>query len=311
MSNSTLKRLPTKPSLSLAKLLAFTTVFASCLAFSKSAQAATFALNEGTVANTFTECINDGIALKIQQNPVDQHGWQYAVDSPNDGVNGSQIGGNIYEIYTLALRETKDSIWVAINANMPLTGADGTSANDGNIGWGDLFFNFTGKDFSTASNEGSLFGVRFAGTNDSFVPQIGLYNNVSAASTTGINSGFSSLQEYNQYVATYGCQGEGCGPSLGDLPADTSYFDQTKSLNTIASGQFLTSIMYLSEAELQEAGYNFNQSGGSQTIAFKFDKSSICKSGYCKSVPEPSGAIGLVAIGLMVGANQLRKRYKN
>lgn len=292
-----------------AQLITCTTTCGYLFATAQPAKSATFALNNGTIANTFVECINDGIALKVGQNPFDNSGWQYAIDSPNDGVHGFQIGGNIYEIYTLALRETEDSIWVSINGNMSLTGVDGTGAFDGNIGWGDLFFNFTGKDFTTASNEGSLFGVRFAGTNDSFVPQIGLYRNVTATSTTSINSGFSALQSYNQRVTNY-CQGSNCGPSLGDLAADTSYFNQSQSLNTIASGQFLTSIMYLSQSELLEAGYNPNQSGGSQTIAFKFDKSGICQSGYCKSVPDPSGAIGLAAFGLIFGANQLRKRNK-
>ena len=310
MSNYTVRFLPRKNLLFSAKLLAFTTIFGLIFATAQSAKAATFALNEGTVANTFTECINDGIALKVGQYPVAYHGWQYAIDSPNDGVNGYQVGGNVYEIYSLALRETEDSIWVAIKGNTPLTGVDGTSAVDGNIGWGDLFFNFTGKDFTTASNEGSLFGVRFVGTNDSFVSQIGLYSNVTATSTTSINSGFNSLQSYNQRVTNH-CQGPNCGPSLGDLAADTSYFDQSQSLNSIASGEFLSSIKFLTEAELQEADYNPSQSGGNQTIAFWFYKSDICKSGYCESVPEPSAAIGLVAFGLIFGANQLRKRDKD
>jgi len=293
-----------------AQLLSLSTVCGLLFATGKSAQAATFALNEDTTVDTFTECVNDGIALKVGKNPVDGSGWQYAIDSFNDGVNGTQVGGdgNPYEIYSLALKETKDSLFVAINANMSLTGVDGTNAEDGNIGWGDLFFNFTDQDFTTANNQGDLFGVRFAGTNDSLVPDLGLYGNVTAISTTDINSGFSSLEDYNQRVSDF-CQGADCGPSLGDLPADTSYFDQSQSLNTIGSGEFLTSLMYLSESELLAAGYDLNRFDGEHTIAFKFDKSGICDRGYCTSVPEPSSGLGLAALGLMVGVSQLRKRF--
>jgi hypothetical protein len=46
---------------------------------------------------------------------------------------------------------------------------------------------------------------------------------------------------------------------LGYLPADTSYFDQSQSLNTMGSGEFLTSLMYLSESELLDAGYDLNR----------------------------------------------------
>lgn len=296
------------------KLIPFAAAFSLLFATGKPANAATFtALNPGNVVDTFTECINDGIALMVGQTPANEHGWQYAVDSPNDGVNGLNIGGNVYEIYSLALRETKDSIWVAINANLPLTGTDAPSAEDGNIGWGDLFLNLTGKDFTTASNEGSLFAVRYAGTNDSSAPTIGFFGDVTATSTTNINSGFNSIQAYNQRVINYGCQGSDCGPSFGDLPADTSYFDQTQSLNAIASGQFITGITYLSTSDLSNAGYDLNRFSGQHTIAFKFDKSAICERGYCQetseSVPEPSGVMGLIVVGLAVATRKMHQRF--
>jgi hypothetical protein len=271
------------------------------------AKAATFkAITPGTTISTFVECINDGIVLNAGQNPTDSSGWQYAIDSFYDGVQGTQVGGNVYEIHRLGIRETADSIWVALNANMPLTGHNGTSAVDGNIGWGDLFLNFSGLDFTTASNLGRLFSVRFAPTNDSFAPTIGLYGNVTATSVTNINSGFSSLLAYNQQVSTYCPPGQICGPSLGDLPANTPYFDQTQSLNTTGSGTFLSSITYLSTSDLQAGGYNFNLSPGSQTIAFKFDKAGICATGVCEevSVPEPSIIAGLTVLGVLLSSRK-------
>jgi len=297
------------------KLITYTTAFGLLIGIVQPTQATTLtALNQGIVIDTFTECINDGVALVIGQNPTDQYGWQYAIDSANDGVDGFQVGGNVYEIYSLALKETDDDIFVALNANMSLTGINGTAADDGNIGWGDLFFNFSGEDFSTASNENSLFAVRFAGTNDSLVSNVGLYGDVTATSTTAINSGFSSIEAYNQHVATYGCAGADCQPSLGDLAANSTYFNQTQSLNAIASGTFLTGISFLSTAELSAAGYDLNQSSGQHTIAFKFSKSSICDRGFCQtnqtteSVPEPFGILGLGVISLVMTTRLQQRR---
>lgn len=290
-----------------AKLLAVSSTLGLLLATIQPAKAATLkALNQNVVSNVFTECINDGAGSLISDDQSTWQQWYYSYDSISDGVNGLQVGGNVYEIFGIALKETKDSIWAVINGNMPLTGEDGTSADDGNIGWGDLFFNFSGKDFTTASNDKDLFAVRFAGTNDSPVSSVGLYGEVSAMSTTGINSGFDSIIEYNKRVTDYGGF-----PSFGDLPANTAYFDQNRSLNAIGSGQYLTGITYLSLPELQEAGYDTSHFGGSQTIAFKFDKSAICQYGSCKSVPEPSSALALVAAGLGMGILRLRRRKAN
>jgi hypothetical protein len=282
------------------KRLVFATTIGLLSIIAQPARSATFtALNSGVVANVFTECINDGTALVVDEEPT--KGWHYATDSFTDGVNGWQIGGNVYEIFGLALKETEDSIWVALNSNLPLTGENGTPANDGNIGWGDLFFNFSGRDFTTASHNQKLFAVRFAETNDSFVPQVGLYGNVTATSTTGINSGFSSIASYNQSVAGYGA-------SLGDLPAETAYFDQNQSLNAMGSGDYLTGITFLTPEQLEIAGYDPSRFGGQYAIAFKFDKATICQMGFCQkrsdsseTVPEPSGILGLLAVGLGLG----------
>ncbi|MGB5969181.1 MAG: XDD3 family exosortase-dependent surface protein [Spirulinaceae cyanobacterium] len=302
-------------------LLGLTTISGITLIADVPAEAATLkALSQGNVANVFTECINDGVGIIVGDGEDDffDYPWQYAIDSPNDGVDNFDVGGNVYEIYTLALRETEDDIWVAINANLPLSGTDSDGAEDGNIGWGDLFFNFTDKDFTTASNEGNLFGVKFAPSNDSFVDQVGLYSNVTATSTTDINDGFAGIVAYNERVRQYGCQGPGCGPSLGDLPADTLYFDQNQSLNTIASGNFVTGLTYLNNQELQASGYDFGE--GEHTIAFRFNKSGICDKGYCEEVPEedketapePSGLLGLVAVSLaLFSKKKLLSRGKN
>ncbi|MDY6782491.1 MAG: XDD3 family exosortase-dependent surface protein [Cyanobacteriota bacterium] len=286
------------------KILALSSGFCLSFAIVQPVQAATFkALNKNVISNVFAECINDGTVSVLDDDNAAWQQWHYSHDSTTDGVDGLQVGGNVYEIFGMALKETKDSILVAINGNMPLTGQDGTAANDGNIGWGDFFLNFSGKDFTTASNDKDLFAVRFAGENDSFVPSVGLYGDVSAVSTTGINSGFASISDYNQRVTDYGGF-----PSFGDLPANTNYFDQSQSLNNIGSGQYLADIMYLTLADLQAMGYDSSQFGGQYTHAFKIDKSAICQSGVCETVPEPSTALALVAVGLGLGGLRLRRR---
>ncbi|MGB3238187.1 MAG: XDD3 family exosortase-dependent surface protein [Geitlerinemataceae cyanobacterium] len=254
------------------------------------------ALNTGAVSNIFKECLNDGMAVVYDDDRVDNLGWYYAFDSAIDGVSGDQIGGNGYEIYGSAIKETQDSIVVVLNSNMLITGQDGTAADDGNIGWGDWFLNLSGMDFTTASNTGNLFAVRFAGTNDSLAPSVGLYGGVTATSVTGINAGFESLNAYHDRVATH-CTNGIC-TNLGDLSANTAYFDQNQSLNSIGSGTYLSEITYLSLAELQAEGYNSSQFGGSQTIAFTFNKTAICQSGNCQSVPDPSSLLGVFVVGL-------------
>ena len=122
------------------------------------------------------------------------NGWNYSIDAFNDGSGGAN-----FEIKGLAIKETATDIVVALTGGTPLTGVYDSGAADKNIGWGDMFFNFSGKNFTTASNSKSLFGVRFAGTNDSLAPSVGLYGNVQAVSVTSTNHGYNSLKQYYDY----------------------------------------------------------------------------------------------------------------
>lgn len=249
-------------------------------------------------------------------------GWDYAIDSFNDGVNGSQVGGSAYEFFGMAFKEEGDNLFIAVNANLPLTGANAPFALDGVVSWGDLFFNFSGNDFSLASTQGSLYAIRFAQSNNSNVPTLGVYRNVTATSVTSINSGFSSLSSYNNYV-----QSAGKTPSLADLPANTSYFNQTGPvLNAIETGNFVTDINFLDSTQLNQLGLNFNQFGatGSQTIGFSFDRTALpagnflanifaeCANdgmvllGETQSVPEP-----LTLLGSLVGAGLIGFHHRN
>ncbi|MFW5665056.1 MAG: PEP-CTERM sorting domain-containing protein [Coleofasciculus sp.] len=299
-----------------AKLISFIAAMGLILPTGEAAKAATLrALNEGSIINVFEECLNDGGALdpgkKPRPKPSDDAPWDHSQDSPNDGVDGDIIGGkdNRYELYGMSVKETVDSILVVLNGNMPLTGVEGTDADDGNTGWGDLFINLTDQDFTTASDAGDLFAVRFSPNSDSGAPEVGLYANVTAKSVTKENNGFGSIEAYNKAVVTRDCIPGLCEPSFGDLPATTTYFDQGQSLNSIASGEFIADIIYLSDSDLITAGYDLNQFDGNHNIAFKFDKSGICERDYCESVPEPGTVFGLATVGFMF-ASQIRKRRR-
>jgi hypothetical protein len=208
------------------------------------------------------------------------NGWNYAIDSFNDGVTGPQIGGGEFEFYSIAIKETSDTAFIAINSNLSLAGYASPLAQRGNINYGDLFFNFSGQNFNTANANGSLFGIRFAEGNDSSVPTTGVYSNVTAKNVTQINSGFTNLSLFNERV-----QSAGGTPSMGDLAATDPYFEQTGNwtvLNSIATGTKVGDINLLTPATLNALGLNFAQFNavGSQTIGFSFNKSSMPSGNY-------------------------------
>ena len=203
------------------------------------------------------------------------NGWNYAIDSFNDGVTGGQVGGGDFEFYGIAITETSDTAFIAINSNLSLAGYAASGAERGNVNYGDLFFNFSGQNFNTASANNSLFAVRFADGNDSGVATTGVYKDVTAKSVTQTNSGFSNLNQYNTLVAS-----QGKTPSLGDLAATDPYFEQTGNntiLTSIATGTKVGDIEFLTAATLSALGLNFPQFNavGSQTIGFSFNKSSL------------------------------------
>lgn len=256
-------------------------------------------------------------------------GWSYAIDSFNDSTQGSplQVGGTDYEIYGTAFKQTDHNIFVAINANTPLGGVV-SDAQDGYTRWGDILFNFSGKNLSNASANGNLWGIRFDDKNESGVSQTGVFKDVFAKSVAHLNNnGFGSLGRHNEVVQNYGGT-----PTIGDLSAFDPYFDQTQQVqNVMASGTKVGDINFLNSVELSNLGLNFSHFGlaGSQTIAFSLDRASlpdegnflyhlalecdndiIAQSGNLESVPEPSAILGLTVVGL-IGGIRFGKRHVN
>ncbi|AFY85402.1 PEP-CTERM sorting domain-containing protein [Oscillatoria acuminata] len=268
------------------------------------------------------------------------NGWNYAIDSFNDGVqNGNTVGASsTYEMYGMAVKDDtqSNSIFVAINANLPITGANNGGAADGNIGWGDLIFNFSGQNAQTASANGNLFGVRFAGTNDSGVGSIGVYDNVTLQSVTSTNSGFNNLTHHSNTVS-----GLGSSASMGDLAYNDSYFaGQTSGthtvLNSIKTGNFLGGINLISDFTGLGLDFGNFSATGTHTFGFSFDKSLMPVGEFVAhlfaecandgvallgefavasvpgdgdvSVPEPSSMLGLLALGLTFAGSRSRKK---
>jgi len=260
------------------------------------------------------------------------NGWNYAIDSFNDGVTETQFGGGAFEFYGMAIKETSDTAFIAINSNLSLGGYADSTAGRGNINFGDLLINFSGQDLKTASANNSLFAVRFADGNDSGVATTGVYKDVSAKSVTQTNSGFSNLNQYNTLVAS-----QGGTPSLGDLAATDPYFEQTGNhtiLTSIATGTKVGDIEFLTAATLSALGLNFAQFNavGSHTIGFSFNKSSLPSGDFIANflaecandalaikgkfspvpekpepVPEPSTLVGTF-LGLSFLGNRAAKR---
>ncbi|MEG4285464.1 PEP-CTERM sorting domain-containing protein [Microcoleus sp. A006_D1] len=274
------------------------------------------------------------IALHPQQATAAtlSNGWNYAIDSFNDGVTGPQVGGGAFEFYGIAVKETSDTAFVAINSNLTLAGYADSAAAKGNINYGDLFFNFSGQNFNTANANRSLFAVRFADGNDSGVATTGVYSNVTAKNVTQTNSGFVNLNQFNTYVASHGGT-----PSMGDLAATDPYFQQTGNwtvLNSIAAGTKVADINSLTPATLSALGLNFAQFNavGSQTIGFSFNKSSMPSGNYianffaecandaiaikasfqnAEAVPEPSTWFGTLVGLSFLGMGAAKRKMKS
>jgi hypothetical protein len=199
--------------------------------------------------------------------------WLYSIDAVGD-----DSGGDAYEIQGIAMSVQGDRLVVALTGGMPLAGTPANEALDGNIGWGDLFFNFTGQGFSQA--EGSLYAIRFASENDSPVAA-GLYSGVRSTSLTGINNGFSSLGAY--YNAGYE-RPNSMGPVIPNRQAAIGYFGNGSVPTSIASGTKLAEVLLLSDQELTSLGLNFATHKGSHTFGFSVDRSYLPEGDFLASI---------------------------
>lgn len=176
-------------------------------------------------------------------NAILKNGWIYAADSVTDSIsleNGiGLVGDTKYELYGIAVRYTKTSFDFAISTNLPF---DGVKNYEGEQVYpGDLLLNFGDQtSFNAANGSTDMYAIHFVENNEAGVGSAGVYSNVRATSVA-LRNGFGiegGLAGYNAYVESMGGI-----PSIGTLPADTSYFDQTESdapPNVIASGTLVS-----------------------------------------------------------------------
>ncbi|NEQ96368.1 MAG: PEP-CTERM sorting domain-containing protein [Cyanothece sp. SIO2G6] len=248
-------------------------------------------------------------------------GWNYSIDSFNDGTEGRRIGENsAFEFYGLATKTTRDKVYFAVNSNLSLDGHRSRRALNGSISYGDLFLNFANLDSVQAAN-GDLHAIRFNETNDTTY-ESGLYANVTGIGLMTQNSGYSNLVRHRNAVNSFG--GEA---SFGDLDAETAYFNhdngQATSLNNtaygytnIGSGDRQGNVVMADN--LGEMGLDFGHFGatGDYTFGFSVDRDLLPDGDFiahlfaeCDNdgvalagttdVPEPSTALGLAVLGLL------------
>lgn len=270
------------------------------------------------------------LAAKTAHAAVFVDGWSYSMDSFDDSMRGSNVGGTDYEIYGMAMKQTADEVIFAINSNLGIGGIGSEYAEDGHVGWGDLLLNFTGQNLDTASATSQLLGIRWAGNNDSGAPQLGVYENVSATAIANQNGLLlDNLQEYNDWVRDHGST-----PSIGDLAANDPYFNPNRHIqNVIAAGTRIGDVNVL--GNMGNLGVNFGQFGatGTHTLGFSIARSLLPDGAFIahlapecdndvtamlaalyppapeppQDVPEPGMALSLLGLGGLVGAFRLRR----
>ena len=256
--------------------------------------------------------------------------WQYAFDRFDDGYTGDSFGASSdFEFYGMAVGEDENSIFLALNSNLKIDGYNHSSASGGVVDWGDIFLNFSGKDYDDAIADGDMFGIHFTDTSDSGVSANGLYTVASAKNVAGSNVGFTTLQQHTNKKNRQG---------VGNVDY-ANYFNTGSSLkNVILDGSKIGDIAFLDATQLAANGLNFvaQNAGavGTKTFGFSFSKADLpgglsgdliatifaeCNNDGIgivakvdpsipetpEDVPEPASVLGLITIASALG---LRRR---
>ena len=282
-----------------------------------------------------------GMGLQAAHAGTVYNGWNYGIDSFKDGVSDGNVGG-LFEMYGLGIKQDGETIYVGIDARLPLAGKSTGGVTNGSIAWGDLFFNFTGSPLLNA--QGSLFGVRFASNNDASVKPLGLYSGVSGKNVGLSNQGFGSYAEQSKHVSDRGGL-----PGAGELTdAEAKTYFKDASLGVITQGQQVVGSVFeaLDGAALSALGFNLNgalggatppqsDAGGAtrQTFGFKFTRGEGMVGDFVAhvfaeclndgmavrgnlapkkeaSTPEPISLLGLAAVGAAVASRRQRATVK-
>lgn len=225
--------------------------------------------------------------------------WDYAIDSSTDGLTSQRreprSGGTPYEIYGIAVKQTADKVYFAINTNLPPEGRQDRRATDDFIRWGDLILNFTGSNLEDAN--GKLVGIRFDGENEAGVADTGVFSDVTAKSVVLDNVPFigrDTVGGYNQLVREAGGT-----PSNGDLGAEDPYFNLNRQIpNVIASGNRVGGVAPLSSAEMKDLNFG---TPGRHTFGFAVDRALLPKGNFTLHVAPECGNDVVALTGKLFG----------
>lgn len=262
----------------------------------------------------------------------------YTADSVSDGVTGAIVGGpeSTFELYGVGYIQQATTLYIGLNTNLPIGGFLDPQVAGGSIAWGDLFLNFSELPFTAAVAAGQVYGIRFDAANDSFVPQLGLYQVLQTSSVSPFNDGFQSLTDYQQVV-----QEAGGTPAFGAIAIADGYLNSAElPQNIIAQGNLLsTDIEFISD--FSAAGFatdfGFNTAlpeTGNHTYGFSIDTTNLPTGQFiahllaecandgiafvgelfspestrpeAASVPEPASGLVLLAIGFAYIASRPR-----
>ncbi|MEH1783444.1 MAG: XDD3 family exosortase-dependent surface protein [Nostoc sp.] len=230
--------------------------------------------------------------------------WMYARDAVGDALDTSD--GSAFDIFGIGIKDDGNDVWIGINANMSRDGYNMSrvcngkqcyNISNGNIGWGDLFFDFSGNSqFGTSNDNRQLFGIRFAPGNDSKVG-LGVYKNVFGVGVETQNAGYRNFGRYYNSLSAKQKQ----TANVGDLAWNDTYWGgdprytagrYTYSLNTesvpnvIASGDRLGDVTLLDSNSLYAAGFGQGLFQGSQLFGFKFSRSLLPSGNFIASLFE-------------------------
>jgi hypothetical protein len=227
-------------------------------------------------------------------------GWNYAIDSFNDGIESNQIGPtSAFEFSGVAYRQVGERLEFAFNSNLDWDQAfPSAGARNNNIAYGDFFLNFQGSNFTAANATSSLYAVHFDADNDTRMggqpPVLGLYRNVQAEGLTLVNNGFATLNAYEQKIRQLGGS-----PNYGDLPAGTDYFTlNAGALTHMKSGELVSPIA----VQTTFAGLDFGHFGatGAHTFGFSLDSRSLPVGSFIANVFAECSNDGIAIAGRVV-----------
>jgi hypothetical protein len=230
------------------------------------------------------------------------NGWNYAIDSFNDGIESNTIGPtSAFEFSGVAYRQVGDRLDFAFNSNLNWDQAfPSIGARNSNIAYGDFFLNFQGSNFTAANATSSLYAVHFDADNDTQIggqsPTLGLYRNVQAEGLTLVNNGFATLNAYEQKIRELGGS-----PSYGDLPPGSDYLTlNAGALTHMKSGELVSPIAI--QTTFTGTGLDFGHfgTGGAYTFGFSLDSRSLPVGSFIANVFAECSNDGIAIAGRVV-----------